>query len=164
MGVSIWNVISTVLLPTGLVLCFLMLCGSRTLERLAQRGCGVQLHLGELKLRAPVVIFVICAITFATEWRHLLHEQTLRPPKTDISQSLWKADLARHQRNWWLSLCTCITWAILLRLSPIISALRNELDTVKAKKSAVVRSQSESPADGKQQAQRDPKAAAKTAA
>eukprot|EP01068_Selenidium_serpulae_P004719 Selendium_serpulae@DN3716_c0_g1_i1.p1 len=141
MAISIWNVISSVLLPMGLALCFLMLCGIRPLERLSQRACGVKLHLGEVKIRAPVVVFIICAIMFISEWRHLVAQKSLRPMKTDLGDSLWRADLARHQRNWWLSLSTCITWAVLLRLAPIISSLRKTLDELKERKAAVLAAQ-----------------------
>lgn len=100
---TIWSVFIWVFLPVGGVIAAFSLSGFETLEKIGRRLCQLELHVGNVGIRLPFLVSLICAMCFTGEWlalerlRNQRNKATLEPLEFNDS---WRALLWRHQRNW----------------------------------------------------------------
>jgi len=134
---TVWSFISYGLLPLGLIICVFILSGFNFLEKIGRSFCKLEIHIGEMRIRLPLVILLISTVCCLGEYHELTrmaNQKQVRLQNLSDIQELWKSQLWRHQRNWWLSLFSMILWGIVWRFSGIISRLRFQLEMLQPKK------------------------------
>jgi ABC-type tungstate transport system substrate-binding protein len=105
MLISIWGLLAFFFLPLGILIAFLLLSGFLPLIWLGLRFCKIQVQLGILVLRLPSLIAIFSCFCVLMEsnslWRvtHLRNDLLLSPVPNEYA---WKANLWRHQRNWFV--------------------------------------------------------------
>eukprot|EP00923_Selenidium_pygospionis_P014973 GHVN01025992.1.p1 GENE.GHVN01025992.1~~GHVN01025992.1.p1 ORF type:complete len:177 (-),score=35.23 GHVN01025992.1:278-808(-) len=137
---SFWSFASFVLLPLGAILCLALLCGAKRLECVAHKVCGLKLKVGELLVDVPLVVVILCSVWFIIVNQEVTRQKALRATKAVGVDGLqvWRGDLWRHHRNWWLSFATLVVWAVLWRLSALVYQLRLKVDSLEAKRKEVL--------------------------
>jgi len=128
--VSVWSFISYVLLPLGVVVCACILSGVKFLERIGTGFCKFELRAGELRIRLPLFVLLVSVVCFAGEFFELKRLETHRFKHVDTAE-LWRSQLWRHQRNWWLSGFCTILWAIVWRFSGLVGRFRAQIESIR---------------------------------
>merc|ERR1739838_960914 len=121
------------LLPLGIGLTLCLLTPFKLLERIAITFWKrATFKVGTNKVRVPVLALGVSAIMLSWEQMKL---QTLQNEKGNLVHpynNSFKANVVRHQGNWWMDLCSLIVWLVFTRLSVIIRSHMEQLERLEA--------------------------------
>lgn len=144
MAFTIWSVTCTVFMPIGCLVLGMLLSGYETLERAALRACNYRIAFGShIKFTMPIFLTVIMALAFGGEWLALsrLHEQKLLGEAMQPLEfsDKYRAQLWRHQRNWWVALFSCFIWLIVWRVGALTQYFRRKIALIEKDKIEILK-------------------------
>ena len=134
MTFSIWAILTWIVLPLGCVVVALILSGLQPLVWLGIRVSKIEIQLGFIVIKLPLLLSFLSGMCVVAEWLAL--ERLKRLKMIALSSNVlgvdyaWKANLWRHQRNWWLSLSSLALWLVVWRLSVLIELQKQRLTTL----------------------------------
>eukprot|EP01066_Platyproteum_vivax_P020392 Platyproteum_vivax@DN829_c0_g1_i1.p1 len=122
----VWMVFAFGVVPTGLVLAFLLLSGFCFLEKFGSNICNIPIKIGLVRIRLITLLLTVSVLLCASEAVKLRGMIGTRRP-TMALEDRFKMELWLHQRNWWMSIFSCVLWTVVWRMSYLVKVYRDQI-------------------------------------
>ncbi|KAF4754947.1 hypothetical protein FOZ62_023466 [Perkinsus olseni] len=121
MSSPVWNTFAYIFMPSGAILCMLLLSGLPFFERLAEGVSRITVKIGSIEFGCLNLFAGISAFFLFSEIMKLQDAASRQEdfPSVELSDK-FKLQRWRHERNYWISLFVLTLWVVAARLTTLI--------------------------------------------
>ncbi|KAF4663197.1 hypothetical protein FOL47_005868 [Perkinsus chesapeaki] len=133
MSSPVWNVFAYIFMPSGALMCMLLLSGLPFFERLAEGVSRITIKIGRIEFGCLNMFAGIAAFFLFSEIIKLQDSASRQEdfPSVELSDKFKlqkNVDRWRHERNYWISLFVLTLWVVAARLTTLIRRHRLNKD------------------------------------